>query len=264
MKNRKIFTLVELLIIVAIIAILAGLLLPALNKAREAAYQIKCAGSMKQIGLATITYSTDSNGYSVPEADGDGGGHRWFMNRLFLDILNVRHQSLSYRYNYWDSKFLCPKALRTPADMASRTDGGHELDSYTKGWADVKFAYGNQTWFTTYIGSDFDYGWNKPRVLHFPQVKRPASKIHYLEVGAGGSFGGGTSSNAVKKDPAEGWLIYRNNPMLTSDFWGNPNYIAYRHGSDATVNAVFLDGHVANTNYTRIMSRNDDDWNPYK
>jgi prepilin-type N-terminal cleavage/methylation domain-containing protein len=63
---REKFTLIELLIVIAIIAILASMLLPALSKVRKKATSIECLNKLKQNGIAIHSYGGDFNDYLPP------------------------------------------------------------------------------------------------------------------------------------------------------------------------------------------------------
>ena len=92
-RRHRGFTLVEMLVVLAVIAVLIGLLLPAIQKAREAANRISCANNLHQIGIAQHHYYL-ANGTLPPSRIGDKKA-TWMV--LLLPYLEQQNQ-----YAAWD------------------------------------------------------------------------------------------------------------------------------------------------------------------
>jgi prepilin-type N-terminal cleavage/methylation domain-containing protein len=147
-KNRGGFTLVELLVVIAIIGTLVGLLLPAVQQAREAARRSACTNNTKQLGLACLNYEStrkrlpSSNDRSVSTA----AGWSWIVHILpFIEEVNLYNSMSSSTGRFasaWSAanagsantntvltQLVCPSStLTNPATGA--TAGNQALTNY--------------------------------------------------------------------------------------------------------------------------------------
>lgn len=133
--DGKNFTLIELLIVIAIIAILAALLLPALNKARDKGKMIRCASNQKQIGTALHMYAQDF-GDIVTLYIARGSNPVTYAALLSNKLREFYGLNPYYGLstNYLDSLdvFTCPSILPFGPAPKKGFDGGPR-STYTKG-----------------------------------------------------------------------------------------------------------------------------------
>ncbi len=116
-SSLPMFTLIELLITIAILAILVGLLLPSLAKARESARSLSCMNNLRQIGQFTLSYAGDNDDYSIYNAEWisetNTNQNRWFM---LLQRSGYFKQMTAY-YNAGREKLLtCTSLSRSTAE----------------------------------------------------------------------------------------------------------------------------------------------------
>ncbi|AGA29081.1 DUF1559 domain-containing protein [Singulisphaera acidiphila] len=128
--RRRAFTLIELMVVIAIIAVLIGLLLPAVQAAREAVRRMQCTNNLKQLGLAITNYESSLGGLPpssvvVRLANGALWTATWGPHARILPYLEqgARYNAINLNSAYGDSAnitatgqviglFLCPSEVR--------------------------------------------------------------------------------------------------------------------------------------------------------
>lgn len=149
--RSRFFTLIELMLVVAIVAILCMMLLPAISKAKGKARQIQCGSNLKQCGLALSYYANDFNGfivlylYKMPGGNYfKGGSARWLeMLNGTWDVEYLKKSDVAVcpayaPFKYQSSSFTYGARTGFAADPADVRPIGYTPDSLMVNMAALK------------------------------------------------------------------------------------------------------------------------------
>ena len=205
MKKQN-FSLIELLTVVAVIAILAGLLLPVLSKGREKAGSIRCTSNLKNLLVAGISYADEQDGFWVPNTNQEY--QDWQYNRNFRSRIGQTKDSGFIR-----TAILCPLS-----------DAYLNVSGSATTWEDTSDGY------RSYVNRWVQDDWTACDSYKLPRIKTPSRKAYWGD-GIGGAFGNYDTSSVYFINGMERWV----------PAYGNGAF-AWRHVQ--TANLACFDGHV--------------------
>ncbi len=212
---KKHFTLIELLVVISIIAILAGMLLPALGKTKDTVQSISCRNNARMITMATASYASGFDDF-FPPVFGRATATEWGNGR------DYPAKSQPYAYYLLDNKMLtldvmvCP-AYKVPAQFPKNFNGSgshyliNPLLAHISPWADYSRNGG-------YIPPS-----NCKRMA---AVRKPASCVNIFEY------------RAVSAKPLDVYLTWPAGNLMQEVYHG------FRHNGYRETSVSFVDGHV--------------------
>ena len=266
-KRPQGFTLVELLVVIAIIGILVALLLPAVQKVREAARRTQCSNNLKQVGLAVIMHEDARKAYPMGRTATDQMGVSWafqltpFMEAKAIfdaydDTLRVDDAGNATAFRSPVPSYFCPSRRSPSADRDFDNDGEPSIvrgvaaggDYAANPGTDFNYAPPQGAIDKSIAGPIFTFSKVEPQMVtdglsntlaigerHIPpdDISRDPG-LQHLHQGDCAFLAGDTP-----------WGIFADTPRGLADGRADLSWGKYGSLHDGVIGFVFLDGHVS-------------------
>lgn len=230
--RRRAFSLVELLVVVAVVAILIGVVVPTLSSARKESQRATCLGNMKTMQTASLAWTMEHDGGLIDVGLGHGGSGISNAQGSWIAVLAETYGS--------------PLARRCPADDSPHwpeEEGGRGVPVPPTTGVLRASSFGVNNYLTGFAP-------NEP-VRRIDQVRIPSKIVQFLEMAEEGEY-------AVADHPhIENWSV----PGLPD---ASPRLAAnemesHQHGGatatwEARSNVTFLDGHAVSARFREVYT----------
>jgi len=247
-NSHRAFTLVELLVVIGIIAVLIGILLPALNKAKQQSLKVACSSNMRNAGQAIINYATNNKGKLPGEPANVGIGGAWMW-----DLTQNMRDNMFVKYGATRDTMYCPVYEDMHKDRL---------------WGYGGFCVSGYLWFlergsiknTTVLGNEQGPFNHYPDALEYPR-KKLLTKLREKdsvtkEVAADVTMSSAIPPNGIGPIPdGTRWLALTGGATAAEGYLVPHGTSHTYRGKPTGANILFLDGHVDFRTFSEVFQK---------